>query len=260
MLRRLLTRRWLGALLAATVYAVLAYHLGTWQWGRYEGKAQRNARLDAHYAAAPVPLTGVLTMSPLPLDSEWTHVTATGRYGGQQLFVRNRPNDSVYGYEVVAPFVVDGGGTALVDRGWVQNSVQASVLPSVPAPPAGTVTVVGWVRTGEASLHRDLPAGQLASINLAEASRALGSPLLGGYVILDDERTATGGAPPRPQALAPPSRDLGPHQAYSVQWWGSMPVGLVLVFFGIRRELREEDPERPAKVKRPSIWEEEDID
>ncbi len=260
MLRRLLTRRWLGALLAATVYAVLAYHLGTWQWGRYEGKAQRNDRLDAHYAAPPVPLTGVLTSAPLPQDREWTHVSATGHYSGPQLFVRNRPNSSVYGYELVAPFAVDGGGTALVDRGWVPNAAQASVLPPVPAPPRGTVTVVGWLKTGEPSLHHDLPSDQLASINLADAERALGTPLLGGYVILDTERTPSGSTPARPEPLAPPSRDLGPHQAYSFQWWGSMPVGFVLIFFGIRRELREEDPHRPVKVKKPSLWEEEDID
>ena len=42
-----------------------------------------------------------------------------------------------------------------------------------------------------------------------------------------------------------------------------MPVGLILIFFGIRREVREEqerDGTRPVKVKKPSIWEEEDVD
>ncbi len=257
----MVTKRWIGALAAAIVYAVLAYHLGTWQWGRYEAKAQRNDRLDAHYAASPVPLAGVLTTARLPLDSEWTHVTATGQYDGTQLYVRNRPNNSVYGYEILAPLTMADGATALVDRGWVENSDQgAAVLPPVPAPPQGTVTVTGWVKAGEVSLGRRMPPGQLASINLPEASRALAMPLLGAYVILDAERTPEGGTPPRPEPLAPPNRDLGPHQAYSLQWWGSMPVGFVLIFFGIRRELRDEDTDRPLKPKKPSIWEEEDDD
>ncbi len=252
--------RWLGALVAAAVYAVLAYHLGTWQWGRYEQKVTRNGLLDAHYAAPPVPLSGILHSSSLNPDDEWTHVSATGHYLGRQLYVRNRPNNGTYGYEVVAPFAVDGDGVALVDRGWVQNGRTAQSLPEVPPSPAGTVTITGWLRKGEDSLHRDMPTGQLASINLSEASTALGADLLGGYVILDSETAADGATTPRPEALAAPDRSLGPHQAYSFQWWGSMPVGFVLIFFGIRRELRDEDPDRPPKPKKPSIWEEEDID
>ena len=255
-----MTWRWLGALAAATLYAVLAYHLGTWQWGRYETKAERNHLLDLHYAAAPTPLSAVLGGSGFDLSTEWTHVSATGRYLGPQLYVRNRPNNGTYGYEVVAPFAVDGDGTVLVDRGWVQNGRTAQDLPAVPAPPVGTVTITGWLKAGEPSLHRSMPADQLASINLPEAGRALGTDLLGAYVILDAETATDGSTPARPEPLAPPDRSLGPHQAYSFQWWGSMPVGFVLIFFGIRRELREEQPSRPPKAKKPSIWEEEDID
>jgi len=259
-LRRLVTWRWLGALLAAALYAVLSYHLGTWQWGRYEGKAYRNHLLDLHYAADPRPIGGILHGTGFDLADEWTHVSATGHYLGPQLFVRNRPNNGVYGYEVVAPFAVDGDGTVLVDRGWVDNGRTARDLPDIPPAPTGTVTVTGWLKAGEPSLHRDMPAGQLASIDLAEAGREVGAGLLDAYVILDSERTAAGVTPPRPEPLAPPSRDLGPNQAYAFQWWGSMPVGFVLIFFGIRRELREERPEAAVRVRKPSIWEEEDVD
>jgi hypothetical protein len=38
-----------------------------------------------------------------------------------------------------------------------------------------------------------------------------------------------------------------------------MVVGFVLVWFGIRRELRAEDPERyPARERRKRIWDDED--
>ena len=60
-LRRLVTPRWLGALLLAGVLAWACYHLGWWQYHRHEAKALRNERLDAHYRADPVPLSSVLT-------------------------------------------------------------------------------------------------------------------------------------------------------------------------------------------------------
>jgi cytochrome oxidase assembly protein ShyY1 len=260
-LRRLFTRRWLSALAVAVLFAVGSFFLGQWQWGRYEVKAARNDRLDRAYVAEPVPLGSVLGAAPLPRSRDWTRVEASGTYRpDDQLYVRNRPNGGVYGYEVLVPLdLADGTGTVLVDRGWVENSERgADVLPSVPGAPAGEVTVTGWVRPGEESLGRRLPAGQVPSIHLTEASRAVGSPLLGGYLLLESERTAGGGTPPRPAALEPPDRSLGPHQAYAFQWWlVAMPAGFVLVWLGIRRELRDEGAIRP-KAKRHRIWDDED--
>lgn len=250
MLRRLFTPRWLGALLLACLWAVASYNLGHWQYGRHLQKVERNERLDAHYAAEPVPVQQVIRSGPLAAESNWTHVTMTGHYRpDDQLYVRNRPNHGVYGYEVVVPFDIDGGGRVLVDRGWVENAKEgADVLPPVPPAPTGEVTVVGWARPGEPALDRRLPAGQIASINPRDAGAATGTPLLDAYVLLDSERTATGATPPRPMPLERPDRSLGVNQAYAFQWWMSMPIGLVLMWFGIRRELRREDPQwRPAQ-------------
>jgi len=39
----------------------------------------------------------------------------------------------------------------------------------------------------------------------------------------------------------------------------TMALGFVLIWFGIRRELRAENPEQyPPKVKKTRIWDEED--
>jgi len=258
--RRLLTLRWLGALAIAILYAVGAYHLGHWQYGRHEFKVERNALLDAHYRADPVPVTDVLTDRPVNRAADdWTRVSATGTYAGSQLLVRNRPNNSVFGYEVLAPLELADGRTVVVDRGWVANSERgASVVPDVPGAPAGEVTVVGWVRPLETTQGKTLPTGQVASISLPDAEKAWGRDVLDGYVVLDSERTADGSAAPRPARLADPDRSLGPHQAYAFQWWMSMPVGLLLIWLGIRRELRDEDPDRPLKPKKVRIWDEED--
>ncbi|MEO5982829.1 MAG: SURF1 family protein [Pedococcus sp.] len=268
----LFSRRWLGALAAALGLAVAAYFLGQWQWHRYEAKAARADRINAHYEARPQPLTDVLGQAPMPLSEEWTRVTATGRYAADQtLLVRNRPYESTYGYEVLVPFVTQGGGTVLVDRGWVQNAKTAQVLPTFPAAPTDDVTVTGWLRRSEPSLGRSLPAGQVASINLPEVGRQVDEPLLGAYVVLEVERLADGTAPPRPTALEAPDTGLGPHQAYAFQWWMAMVGGFVLVGFGIRREYREGLDARadagggavagaaaPRRPKKTRIWDEED--
>jgi cytochrome oxidase assembly protein ShyY1 len=262
-IRVLISRRWLGALALAIAFAIAAFFLGRWQWHRYEAKQARADRIHLHYDAPARPLDVTLSASPMPLAQEWTRVTAHGRYAANQtLLVRNRPLNGNYGYEVVVPFRADSGATVLVDRGWVDNAATAHTLPEVPAAPTSPATVTGWLRPGEPSLGKSMPAGQLASINLDEASRAVGSPLLGGYVVLEAERLADGTTPRRPTPLTAPDTDLGPHQAYAFQWWAAMVGGFVLVWLGARREHLEntEDasaPRAPKPVK-VRIWDEED--
>ncbi len=258
--RRLFTPRWMGALALAVLYAVLGYHLGHWQYGRHEFKVERNALLDAHYRADPVPAGEVLSGRPVNRAADdWTKVTATGTYAGDQLLVRNRPNNGVFGYEVLAPLLLADGNVVVVDRGWVQNSDRgAAVVPDVPPAPQGQVTVVGWVRPLENTDHKKLPSGQVASISRPDVEAAWNNHVFDGYVVLASEQLPDGTAPARPTPLADPDRSLGPHQAYAFQWWLSMPVGLLLIWLGLRRELRDEQPDRPAKPKKVRIWDEED--
>jgi cytochrome oxidase assembly protein ShyY1 len=258
-LRILLTRRWLGALLGAIVFAFAAYHLGWWQYHRHEAKVERNRLIDRHYAAQPVELpAGLRGRTPLPADEQWLRVGITGTYASEQLLVRNRPRESASGYEAVTALRAGDGRTILADRGWVPTSREgAATLPDAPAPPAGTVTVVGWLRPTEPSLHRQPAPGTLASINTAEAGSALGAELLSPYLLVDTE-SVDGTTPPRPLPLERPDESLGPHLAYAYQWWLGMSAGFVLVWLGLRRELREADPTAPAKPRKVRIWDEED--
>ncbi|MBM6399570.1 SURF1 family cytochrome oxidase biogenesis protein [Phycicoccus sonneratiae] len=261
MLRRLVSPRWLGALVLAALFAVAAYHLGWWQYHRHEAKVERNALLDEHYRATPVPVEDVVTGAGVARDAEWTRVTVRGAYVEGPLFVRGRPNDGEVGLEVLwALRPTDGGTDVLVDRGWVPASDRgASVLPSVAPAPSGEVTVIGWARHGEASPGRPPAPGQIANLSVRDASAALGTTLLPGYVLLQGETAADGSTPARPQALAPPDRSLGPHLAYAYQWWMATVAGFVLVGFGVRREERLAHPEKyPPKEKKVRIWDEED--
>lgn len=251
----------LGGLALAVIFAVICVLLGRWQWGRYEEKQVRAAAITAHYGAAPVPLASVTSRLPLAEEDQWLRVNTTGRYAGAQLFVRNRTLNSTPGFEVLAPLDLDGalaGEHLLVDRGWVPNAQSAADLPDIPATPTGEVTVEGWLRSGEPDLGRDLPAGQLASIDIAAAQAQVGGELLDAYLVLDTEQTATG-VPPRPIPLGQPDTDLGPHQAYAFQWWLTSVFGFVLLGYRLRLTTQETGGEpATAKPKKMRIWDEED--
>ncbi|TQL51123.1 cytochrome oxidase assembly protein ShyY1 [Ornithinicoccus hortensis] len=263
-----MSRQWAGALALAAVFAVVAVLLGNWQYSKHVDKTANRDRVAAHYDAEPRPLGDTVDLTePVTQAEEWTRVTATGSYRAQdQLMVRNRPFDGTFGYEVLVPFVPDDGSPAvLVNRGWLANAEDASTLPEVPPPPEGTATVTGWLRPGEPDLGRDLPAGQLASINVAGAQAAIGPdlPLLDGYLVLGEESPEV----ERPVPIARPRTDLGPHLAYAIQWWFTSPIGFVMVVVFARRDyLDAQAQERtatdgtpvPARPKKVRIWDEED--
>jgi cytochrome oxidase assembly protein ShyY1 len=286
-----MSRRWLTALAMAALFAVGCYFLGQWQWHRHEDKAARADRIERHYKATPVPLSRVMPRpgADLPRALEWTRVTATGRYAATDaMLVRNRPNNGVFGYEVAVPLRLTNGSALLVDRGWIPNGRTAAEPSRPPATPAGEVTVTGWLRLGEPSLGREPPSGQLASVNLDEASQSMAQsnpgnhPLYGAYLIARTETGAPGVKIQRAQALAPPDTGQGPHLAYAFQWWLAAPVGFVLILVGARREhldnLEEAAtpagartightvgetvgppvPARLVKVRKTRIWDEED--
>ncbi|NUO35904.1 MAG: SURF1 family protein [Dermatophilaceae bacterium] len=264
MLRLWLTRRWLLGTLVAVLFGVACFYLGLWQWHRHVEQRTKVDAIARNYGAAPVAFSPALVGEGLPQERQWTRVTLTGAYAaGTDLLVRNRTLDQTVGFEVLTPFQ-SGGTTILVDRGWVPNAENAETSPPVDPPPAGTVEVTGWLRTGEVSLGRDLPRPQLASINVGDA-RAQVPTLseLDAYVVLGSQSppAAAGDHPVR--VLPRPEEDLGPHQAYAYQWWLFMPGGLVFVVLAIRREAQAErddteGADAPAKPKKVRIWDEED--
>ncbi|WP_341746917.1 SURF1 family protein [Dermatophilus congolensis] len=268
---RWLTPRWLGATAVALAFFVLCQFLGQWQWGRYEGKLANRERVESFYSAPVRPLSEVVpaqTARPggaVGKEQEWRHVQMRGEYvSGARFMVRNRPQDRSYGYEVLVPLRLEDGTAVMVDRGWVANGERADVLPAVPSPPSGQVSVSGWVRPGEPPFNENTPAGQLGSIDVERMRRESGLLLRGAYVVLEREQDGSGASPARPEPLLPPQTGLGPHFAYALQWWVGSLVGFVIVFVYVRREVRDElilsgqlTPKAP-KPKKTRIWDEED--
>ncbi|MCU1539339.1 MAG: cytochrome oxidase biosis protein Surf1, facilitates heme insertion [Arthrobacter sp.] len=237
MYRFLFSSKWLGYLLLAAIFATACVFLGRWQMDRRAESLAEINRITSNYSATPLPFAEVRDQfSRLDPHREWTQVELKGSYdtAGQRV-VRNRPLNGQPGYEVVVPFRLETGETVVIDRGWLPIGNNNPGRPdSVPAPPAGNVTVVARLKHAEPELQRGAPDGQLASIDLAAYSTQLGYPLLtGAYGQLATESPAVADMP---IAFPKPSTEEGTHLSYSLQWFA---FG-VLMFIGFGYAARQQ--------------------
>jgi cytochrome oxidase assembly protein ShyY1 len=204
--------------------------LADWQMHRRAEKLAAIALVTGNYDRRPVPVASLLASPAAAMDPQrqWTKMRATGHYApAETLLVRNRPADGDFGYLVLVPLRLDGGGVLLVDRGWIADGPTAEVPSSVPAPPKGHVTVVARLLPGEPHDPRSAPEGQVQAIDLSgsvprglaaagAAGRADAASLLrGGYGRLVSEDPA---AKVTPEPEDAPDLDEGPHLGYAVQW------------------------------------------
>lgn len=215
----LLSRRWLGLLLLAALFAAACIGLGNWQMDRRNQTVAEIRRVQENYDKTPVPFQSVRSHFETPdPDAKWTTVAVTGRYLVQdQRIVRNRPNNSVAGYEVLVPFRLGTGETIAINRGWLPIGNDRPGYPdTVPAPPAGEVSTVVRIKPSEPDLGRDAPEGQLGSIDLPYYREQLGYPLMtGSYGVMASESPTPAETP---QPLAMPAVKEGSNLSYALQW------------------------------------------
>lgn len=217
--RFLLSRRWLLFFVAVVVLAGGTWWLGEWQFGRLDEREARNAVIEDNAHADPVPLAEVLAPGEgVAADEEYTVVEATGTYdAANTLVVRYRTRDGAPGVQVVVPLLTAGGPALVVDRGWLAyDGPPERALDEVPAPPAGEVSVTGWVRADGEGDSTEVSDGGMRAISSAEIGEALDLEVYGGFVQALSEE------PPPAEALEPPEdpdTGEGPHFFYGLQWW-----------------------------------------
>jgi cytochrome oxidase assembly protein ShyY1 len=253
--------QWLALFVVAAAFAYLCFTvLAPWQLGKNTRTSRENAQISRSLNADPVPVASVLPRqdSAAP-QQEWQRVTATGHYLPQaEVLARLRVIDGSPAFEVLTPFVVDGGPTVLVDRGYV-NPVKGSQVPPIEPAPAGPVTITARLREPEPVTpgkepFRDEGAEQVYSINTGQISAVTRVPLAGSYLQLTDDQP--GGL----TAIPLPHLDAGPFLSYGIQWiaFGILaPIGVgYFVYSEVRARRQEkaaadatavpESPEQPA--------------
>ncbi|MDT5154660.1 MAG: hypothetical protein QOI01_6393 [Mycobacterium sp.] len=238
--------QWLALYVVVVAFAYLCFTvLAPWQLGKNTKTSRENDQIASSLSEAPVPVTTVLPHQDSSAPAQqWRQVTATGRYQPDaQVLARLRVNDGVPAYEVLLPFLVDGGPTVLVDRGYV-NPVQGTAVPQFGPPPTGTVTITARLRDSEpVTAGKDPFRGdgvqQVYSINTDQIAQVTGVPVAGSYLQLVDDQPGGLGT------ISLPHLDAGPFLSYGIQWiaFGIVaPIGVgYFVFAEIKQRRREKD-------------------
>ncbi len=242
----LLSRRWIGFAIFVVLLAALCIRLGFWQIHRLEHRLDNNKVVTTHFRAAPIDLSAALKPGQKVDDkSEWTRVTATGTYDvAHEVTVKFSTRDGAPGVDVVTPLVLADGDAVLVDRGWMatRNTVKE---PRVPLPPAGQVSVTGWLRQNNGA-HGDAirpTNGQIRAISSTALGRTTPYSLTDGYLNL---RTQTPKSSTPLAAEPKPELGQGPHFFYALQWWFFAGLAIVGYFWFARAEAIER--RNPSRV------------
>src|SRR6201996_4124800 len=187
----LLRPGWVALAVVVIAFTYLCFSvLAPWQLGKNTKTSRENNQIQRSLTTAPVALTTLLPHqdSSAP-DGQWRRVTATGHYlPDKQLVARLRVAEGDPAMDVLLPFVVDGGPTVLVDRGYVRQ-LPGSRVPPIPPPPHETVTITARLRDSEQPVldkESFVSDGvrQVYSIDVVQIASLIGSPLTGSYPAL----------------------------------------------------------------------------
>ena len=138
----------------ATVVAVaVTARLGFWQLSRAAEKQARQAAMDIQSAKSPLDAAAVRgAADPMSLLHQRARLRGTWAQASQ-VFLENRPMDGRVGFLVIAPFVLEGGGALVVQRGWVPRGFEdRTLLPHI-ATPGGMVEIEGRMALPPSDLY-----------------------------------------------------------------------------------------------------------
>lgn len=238
--RFLVKPRWLGLELLAVVVAVVFVLLGRWQ---YHSAHQVSPGVPAPVAATAHPLGSVLAPgAELTANEVGAGVTVTGTFDpASQRLVGDQVRDGRAGQWVVTLLrPTDGSAAILVARGWL-----ASGVATAPAPPVGTVRVLGWLGgaqdPGEGAAAPTMPRSQLPSVSPAVLANQVSYPVRDGFIgqtaVTPLTRTVGGPASAATSpAASPAAPDLLPVgvPAGSVTWdWQNLGYAIQWCFFAV---------------------------
>lgn len=227
------------------VLCALFLRLAVWQWDRAEYKRGLQKAYAEQAARKPVSLDALLQDPTLESLPPYLKVTATGRYDpARQVLLQDMTHEGDVGYEVLTPFLMQGGVIALVDRGWVPLSADGKTLPdvSVAGDPrrieatVGTLPVPG-LRLGQGAKPAAGWPKLLFYPTTADLIPFYGPKLMTPVLHLDAAQPDGYRREVQVDVGFPPER----HLAYALQWLMlAVAVFAVWLIVNLRRGRREE--------------------
>ena len=230
--------------LAALIALVVLLSLGTWQLERRAWKHELIDTINQRLAGPPVRLPDALNrLDPLTLEFQRVTFRAAFQHDQEALVFTSgsalRPDVTGHGYWVFTPARLSGGGTVVVNRGFVPEGRQdPRTRPEGQV--AGPVEIVGVLRPPEArSLFTpaDNPSKNLWFVRdpVAMAAAKNWGPVAPFYV--EQEAPLPPGGLPQSGTITP--RLPNNHLQYAITWYGLAAV-LVAVFAAWLRGRRRE--------------------
>lgn len=216
--------------------------LGVWQVDRLAEKERLIATVADGLAGAPVPIE---TLDP---DADYRPVSLTGSYhtSGQVLVFTSigdaKGQFSGPGYWVMAPLVLNAGGTAFVNRGFIPQDRRSEFLSTTM--PEGPQSLVGLARRAETAGDFTPEPDYSNGVDwirdpqrLAEFGTALPRPILPWFVDLP-----TGPAGELPQGGETVIEFPNNHLGYAITWFGFAMLTPILLAFWLARQLKGKAP------------------
>lgn len=250
-LRLALTRRWLGYLGLAVLFAAICVALSMWQVARTNEAREGNRLIHENYTATARPLAEVLPeLGSYETDQEWTQVSLTGTYLAEdQLLVRNRPMEGNPGFDQLVPLLLADGSVFVVDRGWLPTGNEQDAPDTVPQPAEGEVDVVVRIRAGQPTFDgRTAQSGQIATIHLPTVKQLVDRPTYtAAYGLMVSETPAASSVP---RSYPEPSLNEGLHVSYAIQWILFGVMAFIGLGYAIRQEYRLRNADDPEEQER----------
>jgi cytochrome oxidase assembly protein ShyY1 len=239
--RFVLSKKWLGYLGVAVVFAILCVLLSHWQWDRRAENLALQSKLDSNYNARPVTLDSVLpTLHSYDSADEFTPVKVTGHYlTGKTFLARDISYNGYPGFDVLVPLQTASGDVFVIDRGWVATGNTHDYPDYIPQPAKGTVTVVARLSPAQASVpgRTDDPGtNELAVIQPADIGKRIGLPTYtAAYGQLKSESPSQA-ASNLPKPALKPQVDWSLNLSYAIQWIMFALAAFGFLIYVIRQE------------------------
>lgn len=245
-----------GILALALAVSVVAVFLGRWQWHRHEVRSDEAAAFEAGQSERAAPLGEVVPDGSVtfPEEARWRTANVSGSFDpGTLTWLRNRPVAGKPASHALAWFVTDDGRALLVDAGWIEAQTV-----NRPGLPGEHLDLTVTLRPTEADNGR---SGEGATRITPAQMPPAPADAVPGYGVLAEACQEPCGPLPGLAITPLPTPSLGPHLAYSAQWYMLAAAAPIIAIVWVRRELR--DPSAtptPGRPKRRAGLTDEEIE
>ena len=233
--------------LAALIMFCLLLALGFWQLDRAEQKQTLAMRYEARIARPPVDLAAAGAEKYNKEQMHWRRAVLHGRFDENATYLLdNQTLSGRAGQYVYTRFLLNGGGQALVNRGWTPHAPRRAQPPALPPPEPGD-GLRGLIKPpprvvllGE---NRPEPLGggfiRVQELDLAAIAARHGWRLLPYVVRLDPPATE-----PLFRVWKAPGFGRERHLGYAFQWF-ALANALLLIYLFLAVKRRGENETRP---------------